>query len=295
MTTTQYRNFIAVAECRSITGAAQELCVAQPSLTNQIKKLEDELGTQLFIRYPRSVKLTEAGQIFYQAAKSILQIEENASIEINNLTNGVGVLRIGITMFMPDHSFKKILQNYYNKFPDVLISLYEENTDKLLNKLELGAIELAVVISPQRLSPDFRVISASGSHLYACRTAGCQYLKNKHAGELIELIELRGVPLSAPRTLYRYIEEKCHQSGFTPAWKAISDSRHATIQLAEAGGMVALLALQKQTIENSNLICNKVLSDDLINQRYLVTLQGRALSTAAQNFIRTINAEFFNE
>ena len=73
MTTTQYRNFVAVAECRSITGAAKELLIAQPALTNQIKRMEEEVGVPLFIRYPRSVELTDAGKVHRFAGSLIGQ------------------------------------------------------------------------------------------------------------------------------------------------------------------------------------------------------------------------------
>ena len=289
MTTTQYRNFVTVAECRSITGAARELLIAQPALTNQIKRIEEELGVALFVRYPRSVELTDAGKIFYQAAKSILQIEENTGIEIGNLYNG-GTLRIGITLFMPDPAFGAILQAYYQKYPDATVSLYEQNTDDLLAKLEASIIELAIVVSPKRLAPSFRVIATSDSHLYACRTKECPYLNHIPDGRTIHLKDLENIPLSAPRTLYRYIEEFCHREAFIPIWRAISDSRHSTLQLAKSGNMVAVLGMHDQAVESSTLICNRILGDDLINQRYLVMLQGRALSTPAQNFINLLDS-----
>ncbi len=291
MTTTQYRNFVTVAECRSITGAARELLIAQPALTNQIKRMEDELGVSLFVRYPRSVELTDAGKIFYQAAKSILQIEENTCIEIENLSTGGGTLRMGITLFMPDPSFREMLHAYYQKYPDVAVSLYEENTDDLLAKLEAGIIELAIVVSPKRLPPSFRVIAASDSHLYACRTADSPYLTHIPNGQVIDLTDLKDIPISAPRTLYRYIEEFCHREGFIPIWKAISDSRHATLQLAESGNMVAVLGMHEQALASSGMICNRIFGEDLINQRYLVMLQGRALSTTAQNFINILDSD----
>lgn len=291
MTTTQYRNFVTVAECRSITGAARELLIAQPALTNQIKRMEEELGSTLFVRYPRAVELTDAGKIFYQAAKSILQIEENTCIEIENLSTGGGTLRMGITLFMPDPSFQQMLHAYYCRHPDVAVSLYEENTDELLAKLETGVIELAIVVSPKRLPPSFRVIATSDSHLYACRAVGSPYLAHIPEGAVINLSDLRDIPISAPRTLYRYIEEFCHREGFIPIWKAISDSRHATLQLAESGKMVAVLGMHEQAIQSSGLICNRIFGDDLVNQRYLVMLQGRALSTPAQNFINILDSE----
>ncbi len=90
MTTTQYKQFVAIAECKNITKAANKLMIAQPSLTSQIKRLEEELGTALLIRHPRSVELTEAGELFYKTAKKILQIENNTRTNIGLLEKGGG-------------------------------------------------------------------------------------------------------------------------------------------------------------------------------------------------------------
>ena len=290
MTTTQYRNFVTVAECRSITGAAKELMIAQPALTNQIKRIEQEFGAPLFIRYPRSVELTEAGRALYQAAKNILQIEDNASIEITNLSSGDGgTLRIGITLFMPDPFFEKLLHCYYRQYPDVSVSLYEENADELLGKLEDGVIELAVITSPRQPPPEFRVIASNDNYLFACHSYGSPFLTGKKDGEVISLSDLKGIPISAPRVLYRYIGECCRRLGFSPIWKAISDSRHATLQLAEHGSMVAVLA-KWEGQENSHLICHPVSDEALVIKRYFVVLEGRSLSRTTQNFIQILNS-----
>lgn len=90
MNTKQYRNFVAVAKCHSISGAARELLIPQPALTNQIKRIEAEFGAKLFIRHPRSMELTDAGRALYKTAEIILQMEENACTEIANLSKGEG-------------------------------------------------------------------------------------------------------------------------------------------------------------------------------------------------------------
>ncbi len=295
MSMTQYRNFVAVAECRSITKAARELRIAQPALSAQIKRTEEKYGTPLLIRYPRYVELTDAGRAFYQAAKSILQIEENTSIEIANLSsNEEGMLRLGITPFMPNLSFRRILQAYYDKFPDIFVTLYEETLDVILTKLETGVVELAIITSPKELPPGFEAVAAVDSFLYACRPVGSPWLTGQQKGLEIELAELKGIPISAPWGLYRHIEACCHRIGFDPIWKALSNSRHATLQLAEQGNMVAVLVLSDEFLETTELICNKISCKELIIQKYFVVLEGRTLSTAAQNFIKILKSNFLS-
>ncbi|MEY8337845.1 LysR family transcriptional regulator [Lachnospiraceae bacterium 62-35] len=294
MTTTQYQNFVTVAECRSITLAAKELMIAQPALTSQIKRLEEMTGLPLFIRHPRSVELTEAGKIFYQSAKSILQIEENARIGIENLTTGGGPLNIGITLFLPDRGFQMILENYYEKFPGAAISLYEENTLSLLSKLEAGVIELAMVVSSRPLPPQFQIVASSVGHLYVCRKEGSPWFTHIQPGQAVSLTELNHIPISAPRNIYRYIDECCQQLGVNPSWKAISDSRHATLDLARAGNITAVLALRKQTLKSLDMLCNRISDDSVDYHRCLVRLQGRELSIAAKNFLDTLDFNYLD-
>lgn len=286
MTSTQYRNFVAVAECRSITGAARELHIAQPALSAQIKRIEEEYGAALLVRYPRYVELTDAGHAFYQAAKTILQIEENTSIEIANLSsNEGGMLRLGITPFMPDLSFRRTLQAYYERYPDVFVTLYEEKLGDILAKLETGVVEVAIVTSPKELPHGFEAVAAIDNHLYACRPVGSPYFSGKQEGDVVEIAELKGIPISGPWGLYRYIKGCCHKAGFDPIWKALSNSRHATLQMAEQGNMLAVLVLPDDVVETTGMTCHRIVGKDLAIKKYFVVLHDRTLSTAAQNFV----------
>jgi DNA-binding transcriptional LysR family regulator len=91
------RYFVAVAEERSFTGAAERLWIAQPGLSTQIKRLEAELGIQLFERHSRGVDLTSAGELFLERARVALAAAETAGATGRDTQAGViGSLRIGI-------------------------------------------------------------------------------------------------------------------------------------------------------------------------------------------------------
>lgn len=296
MNTTQYRNFVMVAECRNITKAAKELLIAQPALTSQIKRMEEEVGSQLFIRYPRSVALTEAGEILYKAAKNILQLEENAYIGIDNLSRGSGMLRMGISLFLPDPRFQQIMKRYYIKYPNVLVSLYEESSTDILSKLENGVIEVAIITYSKEIPPCFKAIPiADPEQLYACRIPGSTYLRDKNMGETIELSALEGIPISTSRGLIRYIEDCFQKKGIEMHTKAVSNSRHGTLELAIQGNMVALLAMPENIEECiPHMIYNPISIEDMTVQKYLVIYQGRLLSLAARKFIDVVAPDLLN-
>lgn len=292
MTSTQYQNFVTVAECRSITRAAKELMIAQPALTSQIKRMEDVVGTPLFIRHSRFVELTEAGEIFYQSAKNILQMEENYAMGIRNLLTVGGTLKLGITPFLPDPGFQKGMTEYYRAFPNIAVDLYEENTENLLSKLESGMIELAVVVSFQQLPPVFEVLHESNSYLYACYCSDSHILDTED-NEDISFSRLHQVPICVPRSMYRTLLELSHQLDIKPLWKAVSDSRHASLQLAQSGNLVAVLALRDQIKERMTMVCNRITDKQLTGHRYVIKVHGKKLSTAAENFLENVNLDIF--
>src|SRR5215468_12518296 len=92
------RYFVAIAEERSFTGAAERLWVAQPGLSTQIRRLESELGVQLFERHTRGVDLTAAGELFLDRARTALAAAEAAGAIGQDLQNGLaGTVRLGLT------------------------------------------------------------------------------------------------------------------------------------------------------------------------------------------------------
>jgi len=91
------RYFVAIAEERSFTRAAERLWVAQPGLSTQIRRLESELGLQLFERHTRGVDLTEAGELFLERARTALAAADAARSTGHDLGEGlVGAVRVGI-------------------------------------------------------------------------------------------------------------------------------------------------------------------------------------------------------
>jgi DNA-binding transcriptional LysR family regulator len=82
----QIRYFVAVAEEQHVTRAAQRLRIAQPPLTRAIRSLEDEIGTPLFTRMPRGVRLLPAGEVFLTRAREILRAVDDAVREVRRAT-----------------------------------------------------------------------------------------------------------------------------------------------------------------------------------------------------------------
>ena len=145
--TLQY--FVTVAEELNITRAAEKLHMSQPPLSAQIKNLEAELDTVLFIRGKRHLRLTESGQLLYRRAKDILSLAERTRAEVLAMGEGMrGTIAIGLVEGMAPDIAAEWFAGFRDQHPNVRFRILDGSTDDLLEKLRSGIISLAVITSP---------------------------------------------------------------------------------------------------------------------------------------------------
>lgn len=141
--------FVVVAEELNITKAAEKLKMSQPPLSSQMKSLEEELNTVLFIRGKRHLQLTESGQLLYRRAKEILNLTEKASSEIISMSKGMtGTISIGLVEGMAPDLAAEWFAGFMNLHPEVRFRILDGNSDDLFEKLRSGIISLAVITAP---------------------------------------------------------------------------------------------------------------------------------------------------
>jgi len=139
------RYFVAVAETLSFRQAGKQLHVSQPSLSVQIKQLEDELGVALFRRSKRQVEITRAGEVFLSAAREILLRLQQASAAALHAESGeVGTIRLG---FIPTATFQilpMLLERIRSTLPLVNVELKEGAEDPLITGLRSGTFDVCI-------------------------------------------------------------------------------------------------------------------------------------------------------
>ncbi|MEO6232069.1 MAG: LysR substrate-binding domain-containing protein [Ferruginibacter sp.] len=149
MTFTQLEYIIAVDNYRHFATAAAQCFVTQPTLSMQIQKLEEDLGTRIFDRSKQPVIPTELGEEIIQQARNI--IREVAMIhQLIKDKHGVlqGELRIGIIPTLAPYLLPMFLQPFLNKYPDIRIKVKEMTTDIIIEKLKTGRIDAGLLVTP---------------------------------------------------------------------------------------------------------------------------------------------------
>ncbi|MFY0403038.1 LysR family transcriptional regulator [Pantoea dispersa] len=143
----QMRHFIAVAEHENFTRAAQSMHIVQSALSTSIKQLEEELGTPLFIRSTRQVRLTMAGKVFLDYARTIGAFVEKASQEVAAIVAlKTGTLSIGTVQSMPPFiDLPQLLETFIRRFPDFDVKLCQGSSAKLNAKVHDQQIDLAIM------------------------------------------------------------------------------------------------------------------------------------------------------
>ena len=147
--------FIAVAQTRSFSRAAEQLFLTQPAVSKRISALEQELGTPLFNRIGRSIDLTPAGESLLPRAKSILDEQRLARLEIDNLSTNVrGVLNFAMSHHIGLRRMPALLREYAKQFPEVELKIAFLGSEEANILVEQGELEFALITLPeQNLSP----------------------------------------------------------------------------------------------------------------------------------------------
>lgn len=153
---------------KNITRAAQRLRVSQPNITVAIKKLEAELGVQLFDRSQKQLTLTPEGKVFLKRIDLALRNIEDAILEVNDYKQlQKGTIKIGIPPMMGAYLFPKVFSGFRHLHPNLDVMLYEEGSLSIREMLESDALDFGIIIVPES-TPNLEVLKMSRSQLMVC-------------------------------------------------------------------------------------------------------------------------------
>jgi DNA-binding transcriptional LysR family regulator len=282
----QLTYFVAVARHLHFTRAATELHVAQPSVSQQIRKLETELGTQLFHRMGRAVSLTPAGELLVPWAQRVLADVDQARVEIQELAGlRRGRLAVGATPSISTILLPPALGAFHARYPGVMLMLREAGSRDLVRLLEQGELDLAVIILPVRhpildttpILDEELVLAVPPGHELAGRDA-------------VAVAELGDVPLVMFRVGYDLRDTTLaafRRAGFEPTIALEGGEMDSVLRLVGAGLGVAIVP--RLVVEPGGPVVGvRLRSPRLSRTVALANRRDRPLSRAAREFTAVV-------
>ena len=236
------RYFVAVAELGSVSRAAEKLFIAQPPLSKQIKQLEDEVGVKLLLRYPRGVRLTEAGAAFLIEAKDLLARSERAKKAARH-TNSLhgGAVRIGYVPSAGHVVLPRFLDELRRICPNAEIDVQEMITPQQVQALCAREIDVGLARAPVNFA---RIVVAA-----ELEDPFCLALPSRHALSGSGPIDLRTAAdctfvSSARQRAPAYFDQAlalCSDAGFSPKLRYEASTLYGVLALVGAGLGVAIV------------------------------------------------------
>ncbi|BEP43706.1 LysR substrate-binding domain-containing protein [Variovorax sp. V15] len=152
----QFKYFVAIVDCGSLSRAAQQLFIAQSALSKQMAELESELGTQLLLRSRNGVAMTEAGKVFYEYAQGITKQVRDAKAAVHVAAESVaGSVVAALPQSVSPMIALPLMRAAARRYPDVVLHLNEELTGNMADQLLRGRVDVAM-FSPTMPEEDIR-------------------------------------------------------------------------------------------------------------------------------------------
>ena len=243
----QLEYFVAVAEEASFTRAASRVHVAQPGVSAQVRRLESELGQQLLDRSGRSVRLTEVGSAVLPFARAALDAVANARLTVDDLAGLVrGQVTVGMVSGCALPVLAELLAGFHDRHPGVAIALVEDNSDRLVERLRDGRLDLALIGWAEQTPADIDSVVLVDEELVAVVAPGHPLAGTgagagagaRAGGGAITIRQLRDLPLvSLPRGtgVRAALDAACAAAGFTPRIVFEASALPMVVELAGRG------------------------------------------------------------
>jgi LysR family hydrogen peroxide-inducible transcriptional activator len=272
----QLRYFSAVADTGSFSRAAEKCHISQPSLSQQIQKLESELGGRLFDRLGRSVRLTDLGQAFLPRARSVLHELLTAKDELTErMQTEAGPVVVGAIPTIAPYWLASRLATFSRKFPKVHLTIAEEITPVLFDRLRAGSVDLAVLALPIR-GHEFETHPLFTERLFAALPKTHKLARRPS----VQLADLRRDPFLFLRDGHCFRETAvaaCDRARLSP--RVVFESGHLSSLLAMVGAGMGVSLVPEMAVDKSKA-CRFIRIADPQAQRTIaaVILRGRTLN-----------------
>ena len=281
----QLAYFVAVVDEAHFTRAAERLRIAQPAVSQQIRRLEAELGERLLHRDRRTVTLTPAGQALLPHARAALAQVEHGRQAVAALRGLVaGQLRVGLVMPLPDRRVIRAVGAFGRRHPGIELTLVEDETDALLDGLAAGGLHAAFIgLGPGQDHPaglDALVVAREPAVLVVHPQ---HPLAGRRSAPLSVLRHEPVVTLTRASRLRSVLEASCRRAGFAPRIVAETSDLSVMVQLVAEGVGVALMPRSGRD-DGADVVAVPI-THPAIDRRIVLVWRADATPPAARAFI----------
>jgi LysR family nitrogen assimilation transcriptional regulator len=277
----QLRYFAAAVQAGTLTRAAEILHVAQPAVSQQILKLEEELGEVLLTRHSRGIEPTEAGALLMRHITGILQAIEVAVQDLRDLQGEpAGHVRLGLPRSVSDMLAATIFEHCRRKLPKVRLTIVERMSEDLNELLASARLDLAFSYNPEDVQ---RIAYDPLAKLDLFLVAPRAFVPNETTPDGIRFAALRGLPLvlpSLPHGLRVLLESIARTEGLALDVAHEVDSAHLLIDLVISGAGCTVLpySIAKRAVASGSIVCHRIVEPGVRRTLHLARLRNRPLS-----------------
>ena len=291
------RYFLTVAREGSITKAAEFLHITQPTLSRQLKDLEQELGKKLFIRSSHSVVLTDEGMILRKRAEEIVAMMDKLEAEFSSMEETIsGDVYIGGGETEAMKQIARVAKDVQFRYPNIQYHLYSGNEDDVTERLDKGLLDFGILIQPADVSK-YNHINIPAKDVWGVVMRKDSPLAFK---DTIQAVDLLNVPLICSRQAMKQTFSKNELADWfgedfdkLNVVTTYNLAYNAAIMVDEGIGYAITLDKIVNTSSDSNL-CFRPLEPRLESGLNIVWKKHQVFSAAANMFLKAIQAKFSN-
>jgi DNA-binding transcriptional LysR family regulator len=283
----ELRSFCAAAKLRSISKAAEQLGIGQPTMTTHVKKLEEELGVQLFDRVKRPIQLTLAGARLAELALPLLDGIENL-VAMTAQAEAQGPIRIAATHEIIAYALVHVLKVFVSQHPHVLIRMRAASPPDVLRMVEEGETDFGIAPGPhRRANLDFQGLFPYERVLI---TPLCHPLLDKPLSSIDQIAEWPLVLLGPGSSTRTMLEDAFRRRGLVYEIAMELDSLETIKRCVAMGlGISAGPRLAIDPHDHEELGITSLATILPVEQAGIVTLKGRAIPAPARDFIDLVS------
>ena len=280
--------FVWTAELGNITRAATELGIVQSALSRKLQAIEQELGAALFVRLPRGIQLTPAGQQFLGRARRILREVDAARSEINNQTAVEGAVTLGLSPTLAPIIAPGCLEQVRREFPEIRLKVVEGFSSIMLEPLLSGRIDIAVLTNPPRVA-GLRLEPAVAEEVVVVTAPGMRGIQPFYTLE-----ELCSTPLLVTSGFRAVVDDQLRKLGKQLAPGTEIDSVEAIRRIVAAGQGVTVMPVStyQDDIRAGRLDAFHIADASLHRMLVIATPPENRTSPAMQKIIEVLGRQF---